>query len=80
MFNYDYELCNDNWCSEIKSVITSLGLLNVFYSKSPVDLKTAESKLKDLYNTQWSDMVERSPKHRTYRTFKSSFKTEDYIL
>lgn len=80
VFDQDYDLCNDNWCSEIKSIMTSLDLLNEFHSKATVDLKVAESKLKDLYNTQWIDMVERSPKLRTYKTFKNCFKTEDYIL
>jgi hypothetical protein len=80
VFDHDYELCIDNWCSEIKSIMTSLDILNTFHNKSTVDRKTVESKLKNLYNTQWSDMVERSPKLRTYKTFKSSFKTEDNVL
>jgi hypothetical protein len=49
VFDHDYELSIDNWCSEIKSIMTLLNSLNTFRSKSTVDFKTAESKLKDLY-------------------------------
>ena len=39
----------------------------------------AESKMKEAYETVWSNSIEQSPKLRTYRTFKQNISTERYI-
>jgi hypothetical protein len=80
VFDQDYMLCNNNWCSEIKSIMTSLDLSHAYYSRSIIDLQTAELKLKTLYSRQWIETVQNTPKLRTYKLFKCNFNTEDYVL
>ena len=79
-FEYDYALCNKNWCSELKHILTSLDLANYYTSKTVIDLKVVESKLREYYSNQWKAIIESKPKLRTYTKFKHEFKTENYII
>ena len=58
----------------------SLGLSTYFTEKRPVDLKLANEKILSLFNEQWYTSVQNSPKLRTYKLFKTNFKTEQYIV
>ena len=80
LFEFDYEKSSNNWCSEIKAILTSLDLLDVYDRKILIDLKIAEQRLINLYKQNWRNSVHNSRKLRTYLQFKGNFRTEDYVL
>ena len=51
-----------------------------FYDKMPVDLKYIENQILDNHWVDWSNKIQTVSKLRTYREFKSEFKTEKYLL
>jgi hypothetical protein len=80
VFTADYNICQSNWSNDIKQIMISLGLSTYFTEKRPVDLKLANEKILSLFNEQWYTSVQNSPKLRTYKLFKTNFKTEQYIV
>ena len=76
IFNYDYSMHGGkSWCSDVKTILTKVDLLIIFYDKTPINLKNIENQLVD-----WSNKIQTVSKLRTYREFKSEFKTEKYLL
>ena len=81
IFNYDYSMPGGkSWCSDVKTILTKVDLLTNFYDKTPVDLKYIEKQLLDNHRVDWSNKIQTVSKLRTYREFKSKFKTEKYLL
>ena len=37
MYEYDYQLCKNNWCSELKDIFTQLDM-NTFYEHKVINL------------------------------------------
>jgi len=68
-----------SWSSEIKYVMTELQLLNNFENKSAVDLNCAKLNAYGIHSKSWIQTVQSSPKLRTYKLFKNTFETENYI-
>ena len=69
-----------SWCSDVKTILTKVDFLTNFYDKTPVDLKYIENQLLDNHRVDWSNKIQTVSKLRTYREFKSEFKTEKYLL
>ena len=80
IFEIDYRLCNNNWCSEIKNIMNRLELDEYFEYKMLVNLDSVKHKIASLYATNWMNHVITVPKLRSYVTFKTEFKTENYLL
>ena len=80
IFEEDYRLCNNNWCSEVRSIMSSLELDEYFENKLIVNFDSVKHKTASFYSTNWSNNVLTVPKLRTYVTFKMEFKTENYLL
>ena len=79
VFNIDYNVCKNNWCSELKSILCRIGLSDYYNNKLVINMNLAELKIKQYYGSKWSTSVQQSPKLRTYKLFKDSFTTEYYI-
>ena len=55
VFETDYCLCNNNWCSEIKTIMSQLELDEYFENKLFVNLESVKHKTASLYATNWSN-------------------------
>ena len=80
IFEEDYRLCNNNWCSEVRLIMSSLELDEYFENKLIVNFDSVKHKTASFYSTNWSNNLLTVPKLRTYVTFKMEFKTENYLL
>ena len=80
VFETDCRLRNNNWCSEIKTIMSRLELDEYFENKLFVNLESVKHKTASLYSTNWSNNVTTVPKLRLYVTFKTEVKTEKYLL
>ena len=80
IFEADYRICNNNWCSEVRSIMSRLDLDEYFEHKLIVAFDSVKLKTASLYSTNWFNNVTTVPKLRSYITFKSEFKTENYLL
>ena len=64
---------------DIKAVMNTLNLPEDSNNCNVVDLSVAKTNMTHVYNNQWKHTVENTPKLRTYKLFKESFKTEQYV-
>ena len=79
VFNHDYSVCQNNWSSSVKQIMTDIGLQDKFIARQPVSIGDSTSVVKDLYQTKWSRNVNSMAKLRTYILFKDSACCEDYV-
>jgi hypothetical protein len=80
LFETDYRQCSNNWCSDLKTVMYTLGLNDNFDHLFPVNLSQAKTLINSYYSNIWARDIQNLPKLRTYRLFKREFKTEEYLL
>lgn len=80
VFEHDYRLGRNNWCNEVKCIMSALNLVDCFNEKRIVNLENARSRMTAYYGQLWRETVESSPKLRTYKLFKQSFGAEKYLL
>ena len=80
IFNRDYRLCRNNWCSELKDVLNKLDLITFYDNKTTINMKTVKDKIHLYYSSVWVDSVQNVPKLRTYIKFKTEFITESYVM
>ena len=80
VFEHDYEICENNWCNEVKCIMSTLNLVDCFNDKRIVNLECARSRMTAYYGQLWREKVDSSPKLRTYKLFKESFGAEKYLL
>ena len=76
VFNNDYATsatCN-NWCSDVKHIMHSIGIVNHYHSKTVVNLSQVRETIKDIFADKWSQDILQAAKLRTYRVFKLEFK------
>ena len=78
-FNADYEINQNNWCQDVKHVMSCLGLSNHYENKSVRNLSNANDRMYAYYSNIWSRNIRQITKLRTYIIFKQSFKTENYV-
>lgn len=79
VFNYDYNICINNWSNDVKQILVKLGISDHFESKTVMNLSQAKTLINDNYSIKWSQNMLNMPKLRTYRIFKTDFKCEDYV-
>ena len=65
VFNIDNNGCENNWCSELKSILCRIGLTDYYNNKLVTNMNLAELKMKQFYGSEWSTRVQQSPKLRT---------------
>ncbi|KAK3102881.1 hypothetical protein FSP39_014619 [Pinctada imbricata] len=68
-----------SWSSQTNDLFASLGLDSMFRNRQPCDISASEGKLIDIYKDKWNSDLATVSKLRTYRLFKTVFKTEDYL-
>ena len=79
VFQNDYNLCNNNWCAEIKSIFANLHCEEVFTDRSVCDIELLQRRNMCKFNESWKENIMKKPKLRTYVTFKDEYCTEDYV-
>ena len=68
-----------NWCSEVKSMLSSINKENVFNKKVKLHLTELKNLLIDKQKQDWVTEINRKIKLRFYRNFKTSFSLEKYV-
>ena len=79
MYEYDYQLCKNNWCSELKDIFTQLDMNTFYEHKLVCDITLVKRKLFAWMKADWQNDVQNKPKLRTYRLFKADIDIESYI-
>lgn len=79
VFRYDVEKCDNNWSSDLKSVMTDLGLNDHFVNRTTVNIRTVLSVIRNHYSVKWARDIQNVAKLRTYRLYKTDFETEKYL-
>ena len=79
MYEYDYQLCKNNWCSELKDIFTQLDMNTFYEHKLVCDITLVKRKLFEWMKADWQNDVQNKPKLRTYRLFKADIDIESYI-
>ena len=78
IFEADFNICRNNWASNIKELCRDLNLENEFNNKQVICFDTVKNTLKEKFIADWQNAVSRKPKLRTYAIFKTTFETEEY--
>ena len=68
------------WATEIIQIFNSFDLDANFDSLLPCDIDIVKLKIKDLAREAWEQEIVTKHKLRTYRTFKATFATENYVI
>ena len=82
IFENDYNLAlqnNKNWCSEVKAILSSINKENFFNEKVKLNLTELKNLLVEKQKQDWVTEINRKPKLRFYRTFKTTFSLEKYV-
>ena len=70
---------NNGWCQELKLLFETLDMKGIFENLHLCDINLAMVKLRGNFETKWRMDVNNKPKLRTYKTFKTSFETSEYM-
>ena len=79
VFNYDYNVCKNNWCSDVKQIFEQLNQTAVFHSKSTVNLAITKQMITAYYASKWSRDIQTVSKLKFYRLLKGEFTCENYV-
>ena len=79
VFQWDYNLCKNNWSSDIKVLMSSLNLTNFFENRTKCNMDNVRTSLYHLQAGEWPHKCEKLPKLRTYILFKQQYMTEEYV-
>ena len=80
IFLWDYSICVNNWCAEIRGIMNKLGLIANFDNLECCDIGVCKLRLHDICARDWSEKTLTVPKLRTYITFKTSYTVDKYVL
>ena len=80
VFDWDYSVNNNNWCSDIENILESVNLLNLFNEKRICNIQIVKNAIYDSYENIWIENWRNKTKLRTYIMFKNVFKTEPYVM
>ncbi len=79
VFLHDYNMCSNNWCSDIKQLMRDIGISSNFEDKTVVNLSDAKLVIQTKYEEKWARDLQNTPKLRTYKTFKQNLRCEEYV-
>ena len=80
VFIHDRNVGTNNWSREVKYILDEIGLSHHFQSLSVVGLTNARECINNYFATKWSSDLQTVPKLRTYRSYKTVFGCENYVL
>ena len=66
IFNWDYDNDGNSWCGDVKTILSSLDMSDVYQSQHPCDLNLELSKLESLCELQWKQTLDLKRKLHTY--------------
>ena len=75
----DFNKCHNNWCCDIKTVMSKLDLYSHFEKKTEVDMETVKSKVAEHYAKIWKSGVIKLSKLRPFVALKDNSTTEQYV-
>ena len=67
------------WSKFIERSLRDIDMGELYENKECIDLKLAESRLLTKFTQQWTEQVGKKPKLRTYKQFKNTYETENYV-
>ncbi len=76
VFLYDYNLCRENWCHEMKLICGKVEQLDVFNNKRICNFDQTQMKNINVVIDEWKTNL--YIKLRTYVLFKENYCTENY--
>jgi len=80
IFNEDHKRCKRNWCADVKKFLEMATGDNLHYdNKLTVNVKECGIILDELDKINWEVNIEKKPKLRTFRIFKKTYQTENYV-
>ena len=79
VFLWDYNICHNNWSSEVRDIMTKIGIIRQFQSRSSCNLTDVKVSLQDLYARSWPAKTLSVPKLRSYVTYKTTYCPEKYV-
>ena len=65
IFNYDYEICQNNWSADMKYIFPMLDMNDVFNNALMCNMKSVREQMTIFINRQWSIDVNNKTKLRT---------------
>ncbi len=77
MFETDYRICKNNWCSEIKQLFENVNKIHICNNKHTCDIHEMQNSLYKVFTDKWLNQLK--PKLRTYILFKNEYCTEQYV-
>ena len=80
IFLWDYNICRNNWRAYVKCIMNKIGLSQCFEHLEVCDINNGNQLLYDMCTRDWSHKIQTVSKLRTYRTFKTSYNVEKYVL
>ena len=79
VFVWAYTICHNNWSSEVKEIMSKLGITRHFESRSPWNLNDVKVSLQDLHARGWPAKTLSVPKLRSYVKYKTEYCPERYV-
>ena len=79
IFLEDHANGKHGWCSDVKKLFSELDSVSHFDDKRQIDINTVRQKLLSNQQSMWTDAIHAQDKLRTYITFKTVFKPENYL-
>ena len=71
---------SDNWCSDLKQILTILNKQHKITHREPVSLEDAEKIFLEKMNEHYLEEIENKPKLRSFKLFKTKFETATYLI
>ncbi len=80
VFLWDYNMNKKyNWSAYVKCIFEEISMIDLYQSKSELDIDNVKRYLNEKFHDYWSNSVKSMPKLRTYRLFKDTFAIEPYV-
>jgi len=79
IFNWDCDLCHQNWASNIYELFQASNYVHVFENGTLCDTSSMQSALMTMEINNWNITRHNKDKLRTYNLFKCDFECEEYV-
>ncbi len=79
VFETDYRIYKNNWCSEIKQLFEKVNSIDIYHNKHTCDIHEMQISLHKVFTDQWLNDIQLKPKLRTYILLKNKYSTEEYV-
>lgn len=79
VFKWDFDINKDNWSNDVRKILTSVEMKDVFDNMEVCNTHNIREKLVTIEKQSWKNNIVNMPKLRTYNLFKESYVTEKYV-